>query len=241
MRGGARGREAPAHGIAPGLSDPVFASQAVFRLALKALSEPARPYRLPQGGFFAESPPARGSLLALALALADNRTRLWLSPSLGRLGPYLAFHTGAGFAGPGEADFLLCGSEAELPPLGGLRLGTDQRPDLSATIALCLPGDGGGSFLATGPGIEDAVPLSGIGLSGRLAAERDALSSLFPLGPDIIVCLEGALLGLPRSTRLRALGPEGPGAKDGFRGDGPRGRETAPGAAGGKGGNGRCT
>ncbi|MDR2340635.1 MAG: phosphonate C-P lyase system protein PhnH [Deltaproteobacteria bacterium] len=191
--------------ILPGFGNPVFDSQSVFRAALSAFASPAVRLKAPFGGLLGNAREDASLPLALALALCDNRTGVWLSATYQDLWPYVSFHTGAANASPGLASFLLAASVSELPRLEGLSLGTEARPDLSATIFLRLGGVGGGRFEARGPGIETAVILEGIGLEAPFAEEREALSGLYPQGLDMFLCLGDELVGLPRTTRLRAI------------------------------------
>jgi alpha-D-ribose 1-methylphosphonate 5-triphosphate synthase subunit PhnH len=191
--------------IRPGFTDPVFNSQAVFRTLLTALSEPGRLCPAPFRDFFAGEPPGPPLLLATALTLCDFQTTFWLSEPLAGLSPYLVFHTGAKPEAKERAGFLFAGGLSELPPLKSLSLGDEMRPDLSATAVAVLEGGGGGRFEASGPGIKGSVVIEGAGLTREFVREREGLAILYPQGVDFVFCAGESLLGLPRTTRLRAL------------------------------------
>ncbi len=189
-------------GIAPGFDDPVLASQAVFRRCLTAL---ARPGTIVECGAAAATPAGlHAAAGALALALLDQDTRLWLSPALAAAGAYLRFHTGCRIADdPARADFALVASPAELPALEALPAGTDEDPDRSATIFLQLDGlSGARGWCLSGPGIRGAARLHASGLGDAFLAQWAANGARFPRGVDLFLVCGERLCGLPRTTRI---------------------------------------
>jgi alpha-D-ribose 1-methylphosphonate 5-triphosphate synthase subunit PhnH len=191
--------------IKPGFKDPVLNSQMVFRCLLNAMSEPGIIVPATFSSLFEEYPPAGAALLSIALTLCDFQTSFWLSPSLEEIEPYLTFHTGAKSTAKEDADFILASSSQELPTLSSLKLGSETRPDNSATVILNLTGKGGSSFQATGPGIDGAISIKDIGLTAELVSERNKLLPLFPQGIDFFLCLDEAVMALPRTSKLSEI------------------------------------
>jgi alpha-D-ribose 1-methylphosphonate 5-triphosphate synthase subunit PhnH len=129
-----------------GFSDPVQDAQAVFRALMDAMARPAtvvgvRPRAEPP----APMPPLVG---AIAIALADADTPLWLDPVLGQseaIREWLVFHSGASLTDrPAEAAFALIGDGAALPDLGGFAQGTQEYPDRSTTLVIAVEAFDGG-------------------------------------------------------------------------------------------------
>ena len=180
--------------VLPGFDDPAYGSQAAFRAALQALSRP---------GTLVESERAAYSL---CLALLDQDTRLWLSPSAQAFGASLRFHTGCLLVrNAAEADFIFAGNAKELPPLESLGLGTDEAPHRSATVILEVEELAvGGSWRLAGPGIPDEARLRVPALGTAFLEEWRANQRRFPRGVDLFVCSGARVCGLPRTTRIEA-------------------------------------
>src|SRR5262249_8921286 len=95
---GASDRRMNLSSLGAGFESPALASQQVFRAALEAL---ARPGRIARVDASCEVPAQlEPAACALALALLDQDTSLWLSDALraGQAGAYLRFHTGCRLA-----------------------------------------------------------------------------------------------------------------------------------------------
>lgn len=97
--------------LAPGFDHESYGSQAVFRVALEALSHPGRPIDIPR---VASDPGlSHGAAALLLLALLDADTCLWLSPSLAEsdAAAWLRFHTGCRLVTePAAAQFCWVGN-----------------------------------------------------------------------------------------------------------------------------------
>lgn len=183
--------------IGPGFADPALGSQSVFRSALQALSRPGLLVRCAPGV-------DGGAAVALALALLDQDTSLWTSPSARRFEPYLRFHTGCPLvADPAAADFLLVGKADELPPLERLGAGSDEAPHRSATaiVEVAALSDDKGWRLA-GPGVTGTRRLRAEGLHEGFAAEWQENAGRFPRGVDLFLCAGELVCGLPRTTQV---------------------------------------
>lgn len=197
---------------ADGRFDPIFDSQATFRLTLEAMARPGTTVRLPAGDPRCPEP-ACGPLAAVLLTLLDHEVTFAVVPAAGDgvlahgLVRYLATATGSRAVPAEEADFVI--ALGALPPglPASLRQGTPAFPDEGATLLMLVPslvaaGDGALVEL-TGPGIPGRATTR---LSGLTAADLAALALVNaepPLGIDLLLIDdEGNLLCLPRSTRV---------------------------------------
>jgi len=181
------------HGVQEGFADLALESQGVFRGALEALSRPGKIVE------------CRRAATALALALLDQDTRLWLSPRAKREAMTLRFHTGCPIVeDAATAEFLLVADPAELPELDSLACGTDEAPHHSATVILRVASlDGGeGGWKLSGPGIQGTARLRAAGLGGAFAEQWKRNGKRFPRGVDVFLCAGDRLCGLPRTTLL---------------------------------------
>ncbi len=191
--------------LAPGFADPVHDAQATFRAVMEALARPGLVRPLAPG--LQPPAPLTPELAAIALALTDADTPVWLDPALAEapaVAAYLRFHTGAPLtADPARAAFALVRDPARCPPFDRFAPGTPAYPDTSTTLVLALDRitEGMGLHL-TGPGIRGTArmalaPLPD-GFVGQLATNR----ADFPLGIDLILTAPGRVAGLPRSTTV---------------------------------------
>ncbi|OPY94420.1 hypothetical protein A5906_13960 [Bradyrhizobium sacchari] len=184
--------------------DPVHDSQSAFRRLLRALSRPGTPVSLPGP---AEAPePMGGPLAAIALTLADADCPIWLDPALSteRVRRYLHFHTNAPqLADPRAAAIALIGDAGWLPGLNGFHPGDAPYPDRSTTLILQLPALTGGSTVRlSGPGIETTTSLAPLGLPNWFWPAWHENAARYPLGVDIFLTDDRAVVGLPRSTNV---------------------------------------
>jgi alpha-D-ribose 1-methylphosphonate 5-triphosphate synthase subunit PhnH len=187
--------------VQPGFADPVLGSQRTFRAVLDAMAQPGRVV-------IAEAPPAPPPLhpatAAVCLTLLDFDTPLWLDPvtMTPDVAAYLRLHCGVPFVGtPQAARFLVVAGACRLPALDALDAGTDERPDLSATVVVQVDALAGGvGRRLTGPGIDGSRRLEVRGAAGLWEAVR-ANATRFPRGVDFILCAGARLAALPRTTR----------------------------------------
>jgi len=188
--------------LKPGFSEPVHASQQVFRRALTALAEPGQVQSVTNAPALDALDPAT---YVLCLCLLDSDTSVWLSPALDTptLRANLAFHCGCPIvAQPELAAFALltANDAAQLPAFNP---GTDRDPDLSCTLLIQLASlTGGPSATWQGPGIRDKRAMS-LPLPESFWAKRDAHG--FPKGLDCFLTAGEAFVGLPRSTRVTRM------------------------------------
>lgn len=190
--------------LGAGFAAPVLDSQQVFRGALEALSRPGR---------LVEVMPAlpdrpdelHASAAALALALLDQDTALWLSPRLRGAGPYLRFHTGGALEiDAGAADFALLDCR-ELERLDLFKSGSDEYPDRSATLIVQVASmEEGSGFTFSGPGIRGEARVRIDGFGEKLLMQWARNRALFPRGVDLFFACGTRLCGVPRTTRIDA-------------------------------------
>ena len=188
-------------GVTPGFADPAADSQGVFRGCLAALSRPGEIVELDVD--MEPVPGVHRAALALLLALLDQDTRLWLSPSVVPAATTLKFHTGCTLAAaPGEANFALVRNIAELPALERFAAGSDFHPERSATVLLQVPDFSGARWTLTGPGIAGAARLEAPALGADFLAQWRGNHARFPCGVDLFLVSGARLCGLPRTTRI---------------------------------------
>jgi alpha-D-ribose 1-methylphosphonate 5-triphosphate synthase subunit PhnH len=194
-------------GLGLGFHDPAIAAQAHFRGLLDAVASPGRVVAL-AGELPAPPAPLAPAAFALALALVDHETPVWLSPALRgeAVTASLRFHCGCPIVAERDrAAFAFAASAADLGSLGGFAHGTPDYPDRSTTLVLQIEAlatsDAGGVRL-TGPGIRDAHLLHAAGVPVDLWHELRASRRLFPLGVDLILVAGDRIAGIPRSTAV---------------------------------------
>jgi alpha-D-ribose 1-methylphosphonate 5-triphosphate synthase subunit PhnH len=194
-----------ASSVSAGFDDPAMVSQAVFREALAALARPGTLHHIDADlDVAAPALPAAGALM---LALLDQDTTVWLSPSLAQApcAAWLRFHTGCRVTSdPASADFAWVSSVDECPSLDAFSHGTEEFPDRSTTVVIQMGSvaDGGVAWRLRGPGVNGDVFLNLDASSATLVKARAALHAVFPRGVDIFFADRHRVVGLPRSTRI---------------------------------------
>ena len=191
-----------------GFSDPIFQSQAIFRLILQALSTPGVLLRVDTSSF--EGPQGLSSAAAATLlALADYETPVWLPDHLvkGPMRDWLVFHTGAPISErPEHALFAIIDAGSPDPALARFATGEDRYPDRSATlIVLCPSLENGTPLMVTGPGIESSVNFAPQGIRNGFWDEFAANHERFPLGVDLLLVSGDQIVGLPRTSKVTPL------------------------------------
>lgn len=194
--------------VRPGFHDAAIGSQAAFRTALSALSQPGRVIEMPEVSELPRS--GHGAAAVLLQALVDSECSVWLSPSLvtSDAAAWLRFHTGCRWAqSPANAGFLWVARGDELPELASLDAGSHEYPDQSATCVLevqsldMLDVDG---MVLTGPGIANEQPLGVQGLPDGFLTQWAANQGNFPRGVDLFLATPTHISGLPRTTQIRS-------------------------------------
>lgn len=191
--------------IALAFADPVHDAQKAFRAVMNAM---ARPGTLqPVDGLAGAPAPLSPVAAAIAVALADYETPLWLDLPLTaapEVTTYLTFHTGARIvSAASQSAFALVAAPQALPDLAGFAVGTDVYPDRSTTLVLQVTSlTEGPRFRLAGPGINGETFLAVAGLPTDIVARLAANHALFPRGVDLVLAAPEAIVALPRTTRV---------------------------------------
>ncbi|MBN9219218.1 MAG: phosphonate C-P lyase system protein PhnH [Mesorhizobium sp.] len=197
-----------AQSIEGGFADPVFNAQAVFRAVMDAM---ARPGSVQPISAFARPPaPLSATSGAIALALCDNDTPVWLDPALhasAAVMSWLGFHSGAPLANtPADAHFAFIATPAEMMALDGFSQGTQDYPDRSTTLVLQVADlTSGASLLLEGPGIETTATIAPAQMPRHFIEQWKQNNKRFPRGVDIILASAEAIACLPRTTRIKMM------------------------------------
>ena len=188
-----------------GFSDPVSASQTVFRTLMDAMARPGSVHDLP----VVTAPPApmSSSASALIATLADADTPVWLDPALTKTNAvrdWIVFHTGAPITlHQSEAAFAVVAAPQSLSALNGFCLGTQEFPDRSTTVILQVSTLSEGVMLTLeGPGIKDLASLAPAPMPQHFSEQWQANRAAFPRGIDLILAGPGSVAAMPRSSRL---------------------------------------
>jgi alpha-D-ribose 1-methylphosphonate 5-triphosphate synthase subunit PhnH len=174
-------------------------AQRTFRAVLDALARPGVPAALPR----ADGVPAA---LLPALALTDLDTPacvLDAEESAGGWAGALTTATSAPGTPLGAARLVTALRPLAPGELGTVRTGSASAPEDAALVVLAVPALVGGAPLTlSGPGVPGARVIAPRGCPPDLITARAATA--FPAGPDLLlVAPDGAVLGLPRSTRIQ--------------------------------------
>jgi alpha-D-ribose 1-methylphosphonate 5-triphosphate synthase subunit PhnH len=192
------------HGLQAGFADPVHDAQGVFRRVLDALSRPGRIFTL---GAHAGASSMGSAMSQVLLTLTDDDTAVWWQQQDVAAAQWLRFHTGAPIAQhPDAATFAVCLGTADLPALDLFATGSADAPEHSTTLLIEVPClETGAALEWRGPGIEDVQVVGVAGLPDGFWAQWQANHAAFPQGVDIVLTCGNAVLGLPRTTRVRRL------------------------------------
>jgi alpha-D-ribose 1-methylphosphonate 5-triphosphate synthase subunit PhnH len=143
---------------------------------------------------------------AVALALFDQDTRVWLSPisDCASVRKYLRGHTGCiPVAEPTLADFAIVARPGELPPLGSFHRGTQADPGCSSKLIVQVVGlEDVGPLRLSGPGMQGAMSIAAKGLGAAFLTEWAHNARLLPRGVDVLLTCGRRLCVLPRTTRI---------------------------------------
>jgi alpha-D-ribose 1-methylphosphonate 5-triphosphate synthase subunit PhnH len=172
---------------------------------MQAMAEPGTIHR----GMALAKPPAplTPEAAAVALALCDQDTPVWLDSSLAAedaVRAWLAFHTGAPLANtPADAHFVFSADPEHLIGLENFAQGSQEYPDRSATLVLQVSDlSGGEGLVLAGPGIESEARLAPHPLPRHFIRQWAQNHARFPRGVDLILVSREGLAALPRSTRI---------------------------------------
>jgi alpha-D-ribose 1-methylphosphonate 5-triphosphate synthase subunit PhnH len=189
-----------------GFADPVFDAQKVFRAVMDAMAQPGTVQS--SGDLTVPPAPLSAVAAAVALALCDADTPLWLDPAVQSSSAarhWLGFHTGAPLANtPADAHFAIVTDPAELMALENFAQGTQEYPDRSTTLIMQVSSLSGGTALhLEGPGIETSASIAPTSLPRHFVEQWKQNHARFPRGVDVILAAPEGVACLPRTTRIK--------------------------------------
>jgi alpha-D-ribose 1-methylphosphonate 5-triphosphate synthase subunit PhnH len=185
--------------------EPVLASQAVFRAVMDAFARPGAVKPLPPAS--GAPPPLSATAAAVALAMLDYETPVWLDAALSEqpeVADWIRMATGARMTSdPREAAFALIAKATLAPAFDAFSVGTAEYPDRSTTLVLQVDRFGTGERLSlSGPGVRHAQSFASEPLPPDFPARLAANHALFPRGVDVILVSPTAVAALPRSVSV---------------------------------------
>jgi alpha-D-ribose 1-methylphosphonate 5-triphosphate synthase subunit PhnH len=197
-----------------GRFDPIFDSQATFRVVLDAMARPGAPARLPTPDPRCPVADCR-PLSAVLLTLLDHEVSFAVVPATGdgataeQVSRYLASATGSRPAPVEAADYVLAMGGLPDGLLLSLKRGAPAYPDESATLLVLVPpvAEATGPTVAlAGPGVRPGTTARLSGLTPIDLTDLATANEEPPLGVDLVLAdAAGNLTCLPRSTRLTPL------------------------------------
>jgi alpha-D-ribose 1-methylphosphonate 5-triphosphate synthase subunit PhnH len=188
--------------LTPGFTDSVTESQTVFRHLLEAM---ARPGTVQTVDIDLEGPDTLDrAATAIALALVDFETPLYLAPALATdaAETYLKFHCGTRITRDCmEAAFAILDKAPET--LSGFNSGTDEYPETGATLLIQVDTmKAGGPLILSGPGIKDTTNIDLPEVPSAFWTARTAQQRYFPRGIDLVFVSGGSMVAIPRTTNV---------------------------------------
>lgn len=194
------------------LSDPIRASQHVFRITLDALSNPGTLRSLIVHPRVSASETNSDPFLAsLLVTLVDHEVSIHFSDHVhfGDLADLLVRRTRTALSLAEDATFAVAhGSSMDPTFPERLQRGSLAFPDDGATLIVAVESfdeaDAAGLKLGlTGPGVESERHLNVSGLSAETIASRNRATSNYPTGIDLmLIDGDGRLVGIPRTTQI---------------------------------------
>ncbi|MEP0521010.1 MAG: phosphonate C-P lyase system protein PhnH [Hyphomicrobiales bacterium] len=191
--------------VSGGFVNPVFEAQSTFKTLMDAMARPGTHQAVKATTISSNG--INSTVAALILTLCDADTPVWLDPTLDldAFDAWIRFHTGAPLCKqPNDAQFGVCANPIDMPALSSFMQGTQDYPDRSTTLIVqCQSLQGGPTVALSGPGIPGEEVLSLPDVPSVFIELWQANREIFPRGVDVIFAGQGAVMSLPRSTRLR--------------------------------------
>ena len=187
-----------------GFEDPPVQSSHAFRTLMDAMAQPGIVQALP---FELEHPAHLNKASALImLTLLDHETPVWVDRNLStdEVLDYLRFHCGTPILNSEEntmfAFFSACPDAAML---AAFPEGTPEYPDSSTTFVIQVDDlSDVGDVALSGPGIRTVNKFGARGLSESFWEWVKQNHANFPLGHDVFLASDEAIVALPRSVRV---------------------------------------
>lgn len=206
--------------LGQGLAQPVQGTQQAFRTLLSAMSLPGRVMALDGVACAGVQAPASQhpehpwglAMTVSLLTLLDPEAPLHLQSPLNSAAAtaYFRFHCGAVLAEPAAAPIVATrAADLQAGLWASLALGSDEAPQLGATLLVEVPGldehqplSGASLLRLRGPGIQQQQALAVQGLPAGFWPWRQSLQCQAPRGVDLLLCCGARLAAIPRSTQL---------------------------------------
>jgi alpha-D-ribose 1-methylphosphonate 5-triphosphate synthase subunit PhnH len=195
---------ADAQNIRAALPDPPSSGRQLVRQRDTVLRRPATvveldaAHEIPNG--------LCGATVAVALALFDQDTRVWLSATADckAVRKYLRRHTACAQVTESMlSDFAIITRLGELPCFGDFFCGTRAYPERSTKLIVEVEGlEADGPWRLEGPGIPGAQRLGAKGLGETFLSQWARNTRLSPRGIDVFLTCGRRLCVLPRTTRI---------------------------------------
>lgn len=192
-------------------NNAVVQVQQVFRVLLKALSEPATILTLPED----VNQNTDNTMWAVAQTLLDGEVSAYFDDSLGKLATSSRFFTGVHLvddADLAKADYIFVTLESlQSQPeiLAKANTGNLEMPHTSATVVVLVEELNSESstdetvLTVTGAGVETQKQVSIKGLSTDMIATIQQNHAQFPCGLDWYFCTTDKVMGLPRTSEIK--------------------------------------
>lgn len=188
----------------PGFRDRIHDAQQSFRHILAAFTRPGLVQALDVALC---SPTGMMSATAAAcLTLLDLEVTVWLQPGWEvEVRQWLLFHTGCRFAvQPEDSDFAIVFDANTCPALDSFHLGHSEYPEASTTVFLQVPNlNKGAPVHLQGPGIQGQRLISPQ-VPASFWPQWQQNTDRYPLGVDVILISDRAVMGLPRTAHMQA-------------------------------------
>ncbi len=187
-----------------GYLDPVHDAQTTFRMLTDCMARPGTTKAILPS---VDPPAPMGSAAgAIALALCDNDTSVWLSASLAKstVAEWITFHTGAPVTREkSEARFAFVEARSPVASFGLFALGSQEYPDRSTTVVIEVSRlEGGAPLTLRGPGIRESATIAPVGLPDIFLRQWADNRALFPRGIDVVLTAGRQILCLPRTCNI---------------------------------------
>lgn len=191
-----------------GLANPVTDAQSVFHAVMHAVANPSRVYALARAA--TPPQPLTPELGVIAATLLDHDATVWCDRAIvadADATAWLTFQTGAPQVdSSASAQFALVTDASLLPPLAEFSQGQPEFPDRSTTVVLAVKSfESGQGLVLKGPGINGEREIHIDGLPQDFVTQWRDNGVQYPLGVDLVLVCDGAVIAFPRTTRITEL------------------------------------
>ncbi|MDH7787549.1 alpha-D-ribose 1-methylphosphonate 5-triphosphate synthase subunit PhnH [Ochrobactrum sp. 19YEA23] len=191
-----------------GLANPVTDAQSAFHAVMHAMANPGRVYALVRAA--TPPQPLTPELGVIAATLLDHDATVWCDRAIAANADataWLTFQTGAPQVdGSASAQFALVTDASLLPALAEFSQGQPEFPDRSTTVVLAVKSfESGQGLVLKGPGIDGEREVHIDGLPQDFVAQWRDNGAQFPLGVDLVLVCDDAVIAFPRTTRITKL------------------------------------